>query len=150
MFLAGLGIDPFLGLPEKYSSDVKIRKAKKTDMPAVEVLTELLFPDADVKRKEDDAYLVAEKKDAIVGFCHFRIREKTCYVLGLGVLPDFRKHGIGSMLMAETLRIADREGILTTMLKVRALNTAANLYARFGFFEKRSGAVLLLVRKLPS
>lgn len=150
MFLAGLEIDPFLGLPEKYPSDVKVRKAKKSDMAAIEELVRLLFPEVNVRNMEGDEYLVAEKKDAIAGFCHFRLRENTCFIVGLGVLPEFRKHGIGSMLMAETLRIADREGMLTTMLKVRALNTAANLYARFGFFEKRSGDVLLLVRKRPS
>ena len=150
MFLGGLEIDPFAGLPEKYPADVKVRKAKKPDMPAVEALVELLFPDVNVRNMEDDSYLIAEKNSMPAGFCHFRIRGKTCYIVGLGVLPEYRKHGIGSMLMADVLRIADRKGMLTAMLKVRALNTAANLYARFGFFEKRSGDVLLLVRKRPS
>ena len=150
MFCVGLEIDPFLGLPEKYPVGIKLRKAKKSDMPSVEALMGLLFPDVNVRNMEGDSYLVAEGKGGIVGFCHFRIRGKTCYIVGLGVLPEFRAHGIGSMLMAEALRIADREGVIATMLKVRALNTAANLYARFGFFEKRSGDVLLLVRKRPS
>ena len=192
MFLFGLKINPFAELPEQYSTDIKVRKAKKSDMPAVEEMVALLFPDADMNREKDDIYLVAEDKfqrnlsafklrsnvlfaeaksirhsaercadlqykkiegasvSKIVGFCHYRLREENCYIVGLGVLPEFRKHGIGSLLMANILCLADKKGILTTTLKVRALNTAVNLYAKFGFFEKRSGNVLLLVRKRPS
>jgi len=93
---------------------------------------------------------VAEKSGVIVGFCHYRLREKTCYIAGLGVLPQYREHGIGSLLLSEALYRADKAGVQTTYLKVRSLNQAAKLYASLGFFERRWGETLVLVRKRPS
>jgi [ribosomal protein S18]-alanine N-acetyltransferase len=98
----------------------------------------------------DDNFLVAEKEGVLIGFCHFRLRGKTCFIAGLGVLPQYREHGVGSQLMAEALYRADTEGAQTTYLKVRSLNQAAKLYASFGFFEKQYGDTLTLVRKRMS
>ena len=94
-----------------------------------------------------DRYIIAERNGLPVGFCHYRFRGKNCYIAGLGVLSQYRNHGYGSQLLAEVLLDADENGLETTYLKVRALNTAAKLYMHFGFFEKRMGDVLLLVRK---
>ena len=94
-----------------------------------------------------DMFLLAEKGGIPVGFCHYRIREKSCYIAGLGVLAQYREHGAGSRLMSEALYRIDRKGVQVTYLKVRAINHAAKLYVNFGFFEKKSGETLLLVRK---
>ncbi len=124
-----------------------VRKAKKSDMPAIEGMASLIFPNSRFRSLQGDCYLVAERNRIPVGFCHFRIRGNTCYISGLGVLPHYREHGVGSHLMAEALYRADKAGVQTTLLKVRALNSAAKLYVQFGFFEKRTGDTLLLVRK---
>lgn len=129
-----------------------VRKAKKADLPIIEEMFSLLFPNAKFRKLDDDIYLIAEKdgQQIAVGFCHFRMRERSCYIAGLGVLPQYREHGIGTMLMSEALRRADKKGVETTTLKVRALNHASSLYLQFGFFEKISGDTLTLVRKRPS
>ena len=97
-----------------------------------------------------DRYIVAERNGILIGFCHYRFREKTCFVAGLGVLAQYRNQGVGGQLLSEALFDADSSGVETTCLKVRPLNTAAKLYHQMGFFEKRSGAALTLVRKRPS
>ncbi len=127
-----------------------IRKARKSDMPVIDEMMGLLFPDSHFRILPGDAFLIAEKSGIPVGFCHYRLREKTAFISGLGVLAHYREHGAGSQLMAEALYRIDTKGVQTTILKVRALSHAAKLYTEFGFFERRWGATLVLVRKRPS
>jgi ribosomal protein S18 acetylase RimI-like enzyme len=138
------------GFGQSAISQFSVRRAKKSDMKAISEMVSLLFPEGSARHLHSDRYLIAERFGIPVGFCHFRLREKKCYIAGLGVLPQYRNHGVGSQLMAEALNYIDRHGGQTTFLKVRALNSAAGLYLKYGFFEKRSGDVLVLVRKRPS
>ena len=125
----------------------EVRKAKVSDMPMIEEMAAMLFPNSRMRALPGDMFLLAEKGGIPVGFCHYRIREKSCYIAGLGVLAQYREHGAGSRLMSEALYRIDRKGVQVTYLKVRAINHAAKLYVNFGFFEKKSGETLLLVRK---
>ena len=124
-----------------------VRKAKVSDMPMIEEMAAMLFPNSRMRALPGDTFLIAEKGGIPVGFCHYRIREKSCYIAGLGVLAQYREHGAGSRLISEALYRIDRKGVQVTYLKVRAINHAAKLYVNFGFFEKKSGETLLLVRK---
>jgi N-acetylglutamate synthase-like GNAT family acetyltransferase len=135
-----------------FPPSLSIRKAKSSDMDSVHEMVSLLFPNSQMRTLPGDVYLVAEKNGILVGFCHYRIREKenTAYISGLGVLAHYREHGVGSQLMAEALYRIDKKGVQTTILKVRALNHAAKLYLNFGFFERRWGDTMVLVRKRPS
>jgi len=119
-------------------------------MDAIEEMTSVLFPNAIFRNLPDDVFFIAERSGMPIGFCHLRMREDRCYISGLGVLAHYREHGFGTALMREALSYADRHGARMTYLKVRALNTASGLYLSLGFFEKRMGATLLLVRKRPS
>jgi len=119
-------------------------------MATIEEMAAVLFPNSHFRNLPGDSYLLAERNGLSVGFCHYRIREKICYIAGLGVLAQYREHGVGSQLLAEALYNADRKGVQKTYLKVRAINHAAKLYAHFGFFEKKAGDTLVLVRKKPS
>ncbi len=125
----------------------EVRKAKVSDMPMIEEMAAMLFPNSRMRALPGDTFLIAEKGGIPVGFCHYRIREKSCYIAGLGVLAQYREHGAGSRLISEALYRIDRKGVQVTYLKVRAINHAAKLYVNFGFFEKKSGETLLLVRK---
>jgi len=127
-----------------------VRKAKASDMPALREMIGMLFPTTHIRELPGDIYLVAERGGLPVGFCHYRIREKSCFIAGLGVLVQYREHGVGSKLMAEALYHADRRGVQRTYLKVRAVNHAAKLYVNFGFFERKAGDTITLVRKRPS
>lgn len=126
---------------------LEIRKASAQDLPAIEEMVRLLFPAGRARFLFGDEILVAKIGGVPVGFCHFRIRQNRCYIAGLGVLPEYRRQGIGSKLLAFTIRLIDKKGVQSAFLKVRATNSATSLYLRFGFFEKKSGQTLLLVRK---
>ena len=116
-------------------------------MPMVMEMAAMLFPNSRLRIMPGDTFLLAKRGGIPVGFCHYRIREKSCFIAGLGVLAQYREHGAGTRLMSEALYKIDRKGVLVTYLKVRAINHAAKLYTDFGFFEKKSGETLLLVRK---
>ena len=125
----------------------EIRKAKAADIPVVEEMAAMLFPNGRMRALPGDIFLIADKGGIPVGFCHYRIRENSCYIAGLGVLAQYREHGAGSQLLAEALYRIDKKGVQKTFLKVRAVNNAAKLYLGFGFFEKKMGDTLVLVRK---
>ena len=91
-----------------------VRKAKQSDMPAIEEMAALLFPASRMRILPDDIFLIAEKAGIPIGFCHYRIREKSCYIAGLGVLAQYREHGAGSRLMSEALYRIGRKGEETT------------------------------------
>ncbi|MCX6771882.1 MAG: GNAT family N-acetyltransferase [Candidatus Micrarchaeota archaeon] len=127
-----------------------IRRARKADMDAIEEMVALLFPNAKLRNLPYDVFFMAERSGLPIGFCHLRMRDDRCYISGLGVLAHYREHGFGTALMREALSYADAHGARVTCLKVRALNTASKLYLSLGFFEKRMGETLVLVRKRPS
>jgi ribosomal protein S18 acetylase RimI-like enzyme len=119
-------------------------------MPAIGEMVSVLFPNAKFRHLPRDVFFMAERSGIPIGFCHLRMRDGRCYISGLGVLAHYREHGFGTALMREALSYADRHGAQTAYLKVRALNTASKLYLSLGFFEKRMGETLVLVRKRPS
>ena len=127
-----------------------IRRARKADMPSIGEMVSLLFPNANLRNLPGDIFFLAERSGMPIGFCHLRMRDDRCYISGLGVLAHYREHGFGTALMRSALAYADRHGARMTYLKVRALNTASKLYLSLGFYEKRMGETLLLVRKRPS
>jgi N-acetylglutamate synthase-like GNAT family acetyltransferase len=127
-----------------------VRRARKADMDAIMEMMALLFPNASPRVLPDDVFYIAERSGIPIGFCHLRMREQRCYIAGLGVLAHYREHGLGTSLLEHALYYADRHGAQSTYLKVRALNTASKLYLSLGFYERRSGDTLLLVRRRPS
>lgn len=56
------------------------------------------------------------------------------YITNIAVHPEFRKSGIGSLLMEELLREAQRRGIKAVTLEVRKSNESAKaFYRKYGF-----------------
>ncbi len=119
-------------------------------MDAIGDLMALLFPDATSRLLPDDVFFIAERSGVPIGFCHLRMRNNRCFISGLGVLAHYREHGIGTSLLEHALYYADKHGAQSTYLKVRALSNASKLYLSLGFYEKRMGETLVLVRKRPS
>lgn len=65
-----------------------------------------------------------------------RIAADEAEVLTLGVLPEARRHGVASALLAEGLAVAGSRGAVGMFLEVALGNAAARaLYARAGFTE---------------
>ena len=79
-------------------------------------------------------YLCARAGGRILGFGAVLRKGKASEVANLAVLPEFRRRGVGSQLLAGLAEIAESPGSLRMNLYVRQSNTgAAKLYRLFGF-----------------
>jgi RimJ/RimL family protein N-acetyltransferase len=84
---------------------------------------------------------VALKGDKVVGWCDISPGKREglthCGTLGMGLLRDHRRHGIGTRLMESTISKAKARGMERVELEVYASNTPAiSLYEKFGFVHE--------------
>ena len=82
--------------------------------------------------------LVAELGDLacpmVIGMSVVWLIMDEAHIATLAIHPDFRGHGFGKRLLAETLRQSIQHGASLTTLEVRQNNLAAReMYAKFGF-----------------
>jgi ribosomal protein S18 acetylase RimI-like enzyme len=85
-----------------------------------------------------DLQFVAMKEDEVVGWCNLSPQRGEGFthvgILGMGVLKEFRRQGIGIRLMERTISEAKERGLERIELEVYASNTPAiNLYEKWGF-----------------
>ena len=95
---------------------------------------------------EDVFVLVAECDDRAVGYAFvknrgksssYRIPEPTAELKTLSVLPEYRGHGIGDLLMREVFRRLRKRGITELAIGVVATNEGATrFYERYGFHQR--------------
>ena len=80
----------------------------------------------------------AENQASAMGFlCRWLIADE-CHVLNIAVHPDFRRSGIGAVLLTHTIREAGEQKAQMVTLEVRRSNLAArHLYRKFDFEERR-------------
>jgi ribosomal protein S18 acetylase RimI-like enzyme len=83
-------------------------------------------------------HYVAEDASGIVGWCDIQRENVPTYahegMLGMGLLPDYRGHGLGERLIRTALDAARGAGFERVSLSVYANNTRAMaLYRRVGF-----------------
>lgn len=88
--------------------------------------------------KNDAAQFIAVDGRLVVGWCDvfpdWPEATKHCGTLGMGVLKDYRRHGIGGRLLLAALAKAKAKGIIRVSLHVRADNAGAiKLYEETGF-----------------
>ena len=91
-------------------------------------LEELLFCDYAV-------YFAAVDDDGTVsGYCGMYVSFDTGNINNIGVLPEFRRKGIGAALLAQLCDYCKENAITLLTLEVRESNIpAVSLYERFGF-----------------
>ncbi len=79
---------------------------------------------------------VAEEDGKIVGAIVAWLLVDEAHIATIATHPDFRRQGIASKLLVHTLQSMMNEGALTSVLEVRASNSAAQeMYRKFGFEE---------------
>lgn len=108
---------------------------------------------SELARPASRAFLVAEEREAVVGYAGLAVGPDEAHVQTIGVRRECWRTGIGSALLAELLvRAGDRP----VLLEVRADNVRARaLYVRYGFRElgrrtgyyQPSGADALVMRR---
>ena len=88
--------------------------------------------------RDEVPQFVAVMKDTVVGWIDVSPRKGEgfthCGRLGMGVLKEYRRLGIGTLLLERALRAAKERGMERIELEVFASNTPAiNLYEKKGF-----------------
>jgi ribosomal-protein-alanine N-acetyltransferase len=79
-------------------------------------------------------YLARDAQRRAVGFCSFWRVLDELHINNLAVLPEFRRAGVGSMLLEFVLKKGAELGARRATLEVRQSNEAARLlYERLGF-----------------
>lgn len=80
---------------------------------------------------------VAAAGSQVLGFVVSRQTGEEAEILNLAVLPEARRQGIGSQLVARVLEEAQRAGARRVWLEVRASNAAAiRFYEHHGFRQR--------------
>lgn len=87
----------------------------------------------------DDIMLIARENEKIVGSASLnRLPRRMCHrgEVSVSVLREYWNKGIGSLLMEEIIRFAEKNSFEVIDLQVRSDNIAAiHLYEKFGFIK---------------
>ena len=90
---------------------------------------------SDVVNSKISKYFVARDEDRnILGFCGMYSVLNESHITNMAVLPQYRKLGIGSMLILRMIKECQIAGSFGLTLEVRVSNIAAiKAYEKFGF-----------------
>lgn len=81
-----------------------------------------------------------------VGRIFVEHRDEDLRLMDMGLLPEFRGHGIGTALLADVIARGESLG-LPIVLHVESFNPARRLYERFGFVDEGEvGAYRRMIR----
>ena len=73
--------------------------------------------------------------EKIIGYCGLNHILDEGQIINIAVHPDYRRRGIGNLLMDEMITYAKNNEIVLLTLEVRQSNTAARtLYEKYGFY----------------
>lgn len=126
---------------------ISVRIVDPAEIDEVKHFIRSIFPNAMLSISEEDTILVAENDaERIVGFAHIVDEGDKVLLQGLGVVKPMRGRGIGTMLLEHVLELLE-DTDRPIFLKVKVMNPAVELYARYGFFIKKFGTTHVLVKK---
>ncbi len=122
---------------------IQIREMQVKDADAVAAIEQQIFSQPwsrqgflDAVNLANTVFLVAEENNRIVGYIGMYVAMDEGEITNVAVAPVERCHGIGGMLIAELLKIAESKGIARIVLEVRVSNDSAiRLYERNGFVQ---------------
>lgn len=118
------------------------RKMTREDVDAVTELDFKSFGDGawsredflDMAQDEDGEFIVAERDGKIIACTGALIDLDEAEIQTLAVAPEYRRQGIGLMILIQLILAIKRRGITFVFLEVRPSNMGAiKLYEGFGF-----------------
>ena len=124
--------------------NVEIRKMTMEDVPAVAELDRISFalpwPERsfrfEVRENTASRCYVATTDEQIVGAVVAWLLVDELHVATIATHPDFRRQSIAQRLLLHALKLATKEGAVSSFLEVRASNLAAQaMYHKFGYEE---------------
>lgn len=121
--------------------NVLIRDAREDDLDALEELERLCFSLPWTREQlmgqlpnADHEFLLAEYDGAVTGYIGMMCVLDEGYISNVAVSPDYRRRGIGRLLVSEMLSRAEKKNLSFATLEVREHNESAiALYASAGF-----------------
>ena len=117
---------------------MRIRRARKADLPAVEqLLSASQLPIDGVKDHFAD-FIVAEDSNGIEGAVGLEKYESVALLRSAVVAPEYRGSGLGRKLVEQVLERAEEDGIDELYLLT---TTAEKYFPRFGFKPTTRAAV---------
>lgn len=85
--------------------------------------------------KEPDGFYVAEENGRIIGYVISSVKGGKGTIISIAVIPEFRRKGIGSKLMKESLNFLSKK-VDHVELQVKVSNIEAiSFYRKLGFEE---------------
>ena len=122
--------------------DLKIDAMKMADLDDVMEIERASFSmpwsrwmfERELENRKRSHFLVARGGHEVVGYIGFWMVLDEAHIVTIAVRSDFRRKGVGSILMASALSLAARVGANRATLEVRISNLPAQkLYRKFGF-----------------
>lgn len=117
---------------------MKIRRARKSDLPAVEQLLVASKLPLDGVRDHFTDFVVAEDSNGIEGAVGLERYASVALLRSAVVAPDHRGSGVGTQLVEQVMERAEEAGINELYLLT---TTAENYFPRFGFTRTTRAAV---------
>lgn len=111
---------------KEYSKDIAVIEKHCFSTP---------WTDEQIKNSDDSTvFFVAKTEEKIVGYAGMYTVLDEGYVTNIGVMPNFRRKGIGKKLLENLLEYSAELKLEFLSLEVRVTNIAAiTLYETFGF-----------------
>jgi [ribosomal protein S18]-alanine N-acetyltransferase len=130
------------------AEESQVRHAKVDDLDELHILDQNVFQQLGypyfVLRQLFDLYrecwIVADHPAGLVGYSLGvpDFDRSTGWLLGLAVLPEYRRRGYGRLLTMASLRLLESTGVREICLTVEPRNQAATrLYGEVGFVRRR-------------
>ena len=109
---------------------IKILTASESDMSVIEQLAQKF--DLDCEDMAYEEFVIAKKKDEIIGFGRLRkyyeraeSKQHCAELATVGIVPETRKNGVGSMIVKELIRSGPEEIFVTCVIP--------DFFRKFGF-----------------
>lgn len=120
---------------------IEITRMTRDDVPEIAELEKICFtlPWSEKSFHDEMAnnlaiYFTAKDNGKCVGYAGFWNVSGEGDVTNVAVLPEYRRRGVGSSLVAEMIKTAEKLKLEILTLEVRKSNAAAQkLYEKFGF-----------------
>src|SRR5215212_8451955 len=126
-----------IGRTEKEQVRVHIRWMIRRDMPEVLQTEQQSFPFAWTEedflrclRQRNCIGMVAEYGEKVVGFMIYELHKAKLRILNFAVHPNWRRHGVGSQMVAKLISKLSSHRRTRITLEVRETNLAAQLFFR--------------------
>lgn len=125
----------------KAASGIQIEKGLAADAESIYEIGTICFSDAwrmetvlhDMEGSHSE-YFVARLDDRVIGYGCFWFIADEGQLVNIGVRPEFRKQGIGALILEKGIEEAAFRHMRTMFLEVRVSNEAAqNLYKKYDF-----------------